>query len=330
MTFDVLIIGQGLAGSLVASAMEDRGFTFLIYDEIRPHSSSQYAAGLINPITGRRFVKSWQYDLLEPVFNTTYASLGAKYNTTFIRDLTIRLCLSGAKEENDLLSQSVRYGYDHLISRCNHLDDITKNIYVQYDLKAYQVDIIHLISILRNQWLSGNQLIQSSFNYSNLFFDTANKCWKYHDHVFRAVIFCEGAAVKDNPFFYDLPILPNKGQMLWIDLNLPEHLAYKHQVMLIGHQRIGWVGATYEWDFDTPLPTVEGLNDLKYKLDRFIDVPYRVISQHSGIRPTTQDRRPIIMKHPHLANMWAINGMGTKGASVGPYLINELMSQLKI
>lgn len=327
MNFDVLIVGQGLAGSLVASAMEDRGYTFLVYDEIRPYSASQYAAGLINPITGRRFVKSWQYDLLEPVFKSTYAALGTKFNTTFIRDQTIRLYLSSVKEENDLLSQAVRYGYDHLIQRCDRPDVVTKKNFVQYDLKAYQVDIIHLISLLRTHWLTGNQLIESAFNYNEL--AAYHDAWMYQGNVFRAIIFCEGAAVKDNPFYPDLPILPNKGQMLWVEINLPEPIALKHEVMLISHNQIGWVGATYEWDFDSPMPTPKGLEELKSKLDRFINVPYRVISHHAGIRPTTQDRRPIMVKHPGLSNMWVINGLGTKGTSVGPYLINQLMGQLK-
>ncbi|MFT5168556.1 MAG: glycine oxidase, partial [Saprospiraceae bacterium] len=56
---DYLIIGQGLAGSLLAYQLLERGKTVQIIDNHHNGASSSIAAGIINPITGRRFAKSW-------------------------------------------------------------------------------------------------------------------------------------------------------------------------------------------------------------------------------------------------------------------------------
>ncbi len=57
--FDFLIVGQGLAGSLLAWELMQRGAKVLIVDNGMPNAS-QVAAGLINPITGMRFAKTHQ------------------------------------------------------------------------------------------------------------------------------------------------------------------------------------------------------------------------------------------------------------------------------
>ncbi len=327
MNADFIIVGQGLTGSLVASMLEDHGYSILIYDALRTHSASQHAAGLINPITGRRFVKSWNYDQLEADFNMAYQAIENKLNVSIFRKHKIELCLSTVKEENDLLSQSARYNYEHLLQLVNS-HSITKNVYSIYSLLGYKVDIIDLIVHFRNYWLNKNVLLEEDFDYSSL--TQTEKKWTYKGNQFSSIIFCEGADVKANPFFQDLPIVPNKGQMMWVELDgLSNDTSLKHQVIVSSDQQRKWVGATYEWKFQTMEPTPDGLNDLKSKLDHFINVPYRIISHHAGIRPTTANRRPIIQYHATYKQMWAINGMGTKGASLGPTIVKEFLIQFK-
>jgi len=53
-----LIIGQGIAGTMVAQTLEKAGKSFLILEDDHAHSSSIVAAGTINPVTGRKYVKT--------------------------------------------------------------------------------------------------------------------------------------------------------------------------------------------------------------------------------------------------------------------------------
>src|SRR5690625_7359119 len=65
---DAIIVGAGLAGIHLALAMQRRGLDPLIIDQEKPSTSSTVAAGMINPITRRRFALTWMYDELEKVF----------------------------------------------------------------------------------------------------------------------------------------------------------------------------------------------------------------------------------------------------------------------
>lgn len=62
------------------------------------------------------------------------------------------------------------------------------------------------------------------------------------------------------------------------------------------------VGATFNWTDKTSVPTEEGRKELEEKLQKIISVPYTVIEQSAGIRPTVKDRRPLVGKHPEYQN----------------------------
>ena len=100
MNVDFIIVGQGLAGTLLAFALEEQGKTFCIVDDLNEYAASRKAAGIINPITGRRYVKSWNYDELEKEFVPFYEKLGNKIDKPIFQKHEIILCLSTIKEEN--------------------------------------------------------------------------------------------------------------------------------------------------------------------------------------------------------------------------------------
>ena len=58
---DYLIVGQGIAGSLLAMNLIERGKSVLVVDDGHRHAASKVAAGLINPITGRRHALTWRF-----------------------------------------------------------------------------------------------------------------------------------------------------------------------------------------------------------------------------------------------------------------------------
>src|SRR5436189_5620437 len=76
MKTDYLIIGQGISGSFLCHELEKAGLSFLVIDEYRPYSASRIASGIINPVTGRRIVKTWMIDELLPFAWEAYKTLG--------------------------------------------------------------------------------------------------------------------------------------------------------------------------------------------------------------------------------------------------------------
>ena len=66
MQIDFLIIGQGISGTWLSYFLEKAGKSFIVIDNADPLSSSRLAAGVINPVTGRRHVEVWMADKILP------------------------------------------------------------------------------------------------------------------------------------------------------------------------------------------------------------------------------------------------------------------------
>lgn len=80
---NILIVGQGLAGSLLGWRLLKAGHSVLIVDPGLEHTASRTAAGLINPITGKRLVKTEHLEEYLPVAIRLYRQLGEFFGETF-------------------------------------------------------------------------------------------------------------------------------------------------------------------------------------------------------------------------------------------------------
>jgi glycine/D-amino acid oxidase-like deaminating enzyme len=83
---EVLIVGQGLCGTFLSLELERAGISHLIIDEKWPFSASRAAAGLINPVTGRRIVTTWMIDELLPFAAEAYGRLDGLLGQSFFPD----------------------------------------------------------------------------------------------------------------------------------------------------------------------------------------------------------------------------------------------------
>ena len=106
MKIDYLIIGQGLAGSLLSYFLLKKGKSIAIVDDSHRTASSAVAAGVINPITGRRFVKSWRLDELLPFAIQTYQDLSELTGTTYYRSKNVAWFFREIEIENNWMARS--------------------------------------------------------------------------------------------------------------------------------------------------------------------------------------------------------------------------------
>ena len=67
----ILIVGQGISGSLLYYFLNKAGIECIVIENDKPNSASKVAAGLINPVTGRRIVKTWMIDEVLPAITQT-------------------------------------------------------------------------------------------------------------------------------------------------------------------------------------------------------------------------------------------------------------------
>ena len=89
MDVEVLIIGQGICGTFLSWYLQKAGISFIIIDESKPDTASKAASGLINPVTGRRMVKTWMIDELLPFVWEAYRKLGDELGIACIFQKTL-------------------------------------------------------------------------------------------------------------------------------------------------------------------------------------------------------------------------------------------------
>ena len=75
-TYDYIIIGQGISGTFLSWYLSNAGKSVLVIDQAQPFTASKVASGVINPVTGRRIVRTWMIETLLPFALEAYTKFG--------------------------------------------------------------------------------------------------------------------------------------------------------------------------------------------------------------------------------------------------------------
>jgi glycine/D-amino acid oxidase-like deaminating enzyme len=331
-SFDYLIVGQGLAGSILAYELLKTGANLTIIDNSDGESASKVAAGIFNPITGKRFVKTW---LCDEIYNTIipfYSQLELELNTQFLYQNQIVRPISNIKEQNQLISLANEPENEKYIEFKTNISEISSITNINYGLISTKIggwiDVPTMLISMKNLFQKNTNYIDQIFDYQLIEFK--NDGIFYKENKFKKIIFCEGNGALQNPYFNWLPFNTVKGEILNITMDSP----LKNYILLQGIYIVPTindqykVGATYNWvDKNTEI-TYDGRNELELKLKKLLKNNYQTISQHAGIRPATIDRRPFIGLHPKHRCISIFNGLGTKGVSLAPYFAKDFTNFL--
>jgi glycine/D-amino acid oxidase-like deaminating enzyme len=147
---------------------------------------------------------------------------------------------------------------------------------------------------------------------------------KYGDAALDAVVFAEGVAANQNPYWWVAPLRPLKGELLTValpGLALDRILSRGGYLLPVGRDADGeapvyYLGSTYEHAYTDAAPSQHGRQQLLVKLAGMLGeaapAPH-VLGHYAGLRPTTPDRRPLLGRHPHYDRLFFLNGLGTTG-----------------
>lgn len=331
--FDYLIVGQGLAGSVLSYLLMREGKKVLVIDQFNANSSSQVAAGLVNPVTGRRVVKSWMADTLLPFADEFYDTLEKEFSEIFYHRLDVLEVVHTIKDLNEWISRISEQGMRKYFSK-----DAPENMYrekisefrklIRISSSAW-MNIPLFVDLCRKRLKESSLLLEESFDYLN--FKIEDNLIEYKIYKSKRIIFCEGFKSFLNPLWNWLPFVPAKGEILLIECkNLPEDFILISGIFLIpvGNHKFR-VGSTYEWNFSHEDPTEEGKIKLLTQLNNLLKIPFDIIGHHAGVRPTVKDRRPLIGHHPEYKNVFIFNGMGTKGVQLVPFFGDQFVKFLE-
>ena len=328
---EYLIIGQGLAGTMLAFEMLERGKDFRILTSPGKSKASLVAAGMINPLVFKRLTKSWMVDELLPFMQQRYHHFENLLDNNFYFPKKILKPLSD--QEKELWQEK-----QQLPEFAKYIAGISENPPISglSEMAAYaMVDnagYLQLSKFLDNSesfFRQKNLLIDETFDISSY---KANRPILFDQSQQRAqkVVLCEGYHLSQNPLLKFVKMNPAKGEVLLIDApNLSEDYIINKKVFVlpVGEHKFK-VGSTYEWKDLSEEVTERGKESILQRLRELIEVDYTIIDHWAGVRPTIADRRPVLGQHPQYNNLYVFNGLGTKGAMLAPYFAGEMCNFL--
>jgi glycine oxidase len=324
--FDYLIVGSGLAGSVLAFELDQQGKRVMLIGNKYNHSST-VAAGLFNPITGKVLSKTWKAEEIFSHLHNFYNSAERVTGQQFFHPMPIYRPFLSIEEQNEWMGKSASPDWSIFIEKI-----YTKSADWQGVTDPFGGLLLRLTGFLdtntfmeaiRNYFSQQQQFLETSLDFDKLSI-TANSI-SYEQYVSEKIIFCEGTHALQNPYFNWLPIRPLKGETLTVQTNLPENVIINRGIYGVPLAKgVFKLGATYETKDLSPATTTKGLQELQEKFKEIISLPYIAVKQEWGYRPTTPDRRPIIGEHPEYNNVIVCNGLGTKGVSLAPFVASLL------
>jgi len=330
MNVDILIIGQGICGTMLSWHLQKAGLSFLIIDEQKPNTASKAAAGIINPVTGRRIVKTWMIDELMPFVLNAYQSIEKEFNIKLISQKKIidffpspqmRLAFTKRFEEDTtyLAIPGQENAWREQFNYEFGFGEITP---------VYLVDVQLLLSLVRKKFVDQHWLLEERFDIEHL--SAEENEIRYKGISAKKIIFCDGIQCEKNPYFNGLPFAPNKGEVLIIESdNIPITHIYKKGINIVPWENnLFWVGSSYEWEFDNDQPTESFRNKTEALLTHWLQSSFKIVDHFASVRPATLERRPFIGFHPARQAVGIMNGMGTKGCSLAPYFAEELVQSI--
>lgn len=331
MKTDYLLIGQGISGTWLSYFLEKENKSFLVMDDKRPNAPSRLAAGIINPVTGRRHVSTWMIETLLPYVWDKYNKLGTELGITAISQKNVTDFFPSPQMRESFVKRVEEKG--EYVSLPAEQESFRP--YFNYEFGYGEIQPVytaHLESIIpawRTTLMEKGLLREEQFQLNELIIEKDHI--RYKDIDALKIIFCDGAACTQNPWFELLPFAPNKGEALFVKIpGLARDRIYKKGMMLVPMVQPDqwWLGSAYEWEFTDELPSTSFRTKAEQLLQQWVKLPYTITDHIASVRPATLERRPFVGLHPVHSTIGILNGMGTKGCSLAPYFADQLVQHL--
>jgi len=329
---DYIIVGCGLAGiAFSETALNDNKSILVINDN--SHNSSIVAGGLYNPVILKRFSGLQNAQLQINLLKEFYTGIEHKLNTNVNYRLPILRKFFSIEEQNNWFSASDKPNLSSFLS--------TKILSKKYSgidspygygevLQTGYVDSARLLMQYKNYLYQNNLFLNETFDYNKIEFN--DDFIQYKNHKARHIIFAEGFGLHANPFFNFLPLDGTKGELFIIrapGLDLDVIVNTNVFILPLGNNFFK-VGATYNWEDKTQFPTEAGKSELIERIKEILTCDFEIIEHLAGVRPTVKDRRALIGTHPVYKNLHILNGLGTRGVMLGPYMAKLLFENIEL
>jgi glycine/D-amino acid oxidase-like deaminating enzyme len=331
MNVDFILIGQGICGTMMYRFLKQAGYSVFVIDQPKKNTASKVAAGVINPVTGRRIVKTWLIDEVMPFAKETYGQISEELQIKAISEVSI-IDFFPTPQITEAFKK--RYADDtEYLSLPPEPGSWNKFINYEFGYgeitPAFLVNLPDLLDTYRKRIIEDGSLVEENFDIRKLELFPGGA--RYGDIRCRQIIFCDGIAGAQNHYFSNLPFAPNKGEAVLVQIDdLSQAHIYKKGFNLVPWKNnIFWLGSNYLWEFEDDTPTPGFYRFAENWLKQTLKVPFSIVDHLAGIRPATLERRPFVGFHPIYDQVGIFNGMGAKGCSLAPFFANQFVHSIK-
>jgi glycine oxidase len=266
------------------------------------------AAGIINPITGQRIVKSWRVETLLPLASETYHALEQQLGVSLWRDLRVRRLYLNESERRILAEKQAR---GELADYVRGHDG--EGFWIE---GAARVDVALMINAARARWLSAGVLQERRVD--------LHRARDQHE----LIIDCTG---KDHRSFDFVDWQYSKGETLTVAIEglRPDVVLNRGQWLLpVSHGRAKFGATQGPGQRDLTITTAARMS-LEAALRAMTSDPFAVTDQQAGVRVYVGDKRPVVGRHPGGSRLGLMNGLGAKGVLFAPGLARQWVNHLR-
>jgi len=332
MKTDYLIVGQGIAGSAMAMELVRRGKSVVVINKEGKSWSSNVAAGVYNPFNFRRMIPTWEAAKACAIASRFYEHAEELTKAKFHEHRRIVRIFPSA-EERDLFK--LYCTNDGKVFAGEYIDDpYPGKVKVPFgagtingggvlNTASYMFAVKEYFSaqnVYRDEWFDIEKL---KITADGILYDDRISAGK--------IVFCEGHLASGNSLFPEIPLAPTKGEIIHVhipDFNLNDVLNGPVYLAPLGNDLYD-CGATFNPGKADENTTQDGRDELLRKLSSVIDIPYRAESQFAGVRPAGRDRKPLVGVHPDYRHVGILNGTGSKGVLLTPFLAQLLVDHME-
>ncbi len=313
---------------MLAHVLRREGADVFLADGLLPGRSSEVAAGIINPVTGKRFVKSWRLDDFFPVAKRNYQALETELGIDIWEQRPILRLLATPEEVNNWSLRVAQADYTEHLGELPDAGAWTPFLKPGFHFgairQAARVNFPKLLAAFRDQARGMGRFLDQSIDYQEI-----DQCLKQYDRV----VFCEGYRATGNPFFPNLPWQLAKGEALFIRFRDPNacqinDMLKKTSLIAPLGDGLFWAGGSYQWHYPDLEPSAGERDYILQRLGEMLEAPFDIVGHAAGVRPSVKDRRPFLGESQVRANVFIFNGLGTKGALLAPYWAEHLAAHL--
>lgn len=321
---DYIIVGDGYAALFFAHQLIKNNKSFYLFSEGKK-SASMVSAGIINPAVLKRFTTFWLAQEQIDSLKKTLSEIEGYTHKNYLIEKPILRVFHDEKEKELWLKKSNEISF--LSNDFIKINSIKNPFGCGKVNHSARLNVRDFFTDLMNYLEQNSHLIKEKFDYNLV--KTENSTYK--DIQFKNIIFSEGMAVKENPYFSEIPVEANKGHHLEVKISekIEDDFTIKKKHFIFPlNENTYYYGGTYDREQTHHKIDDSAVEKLTNALAEFYPNDFEVTQVKFGFRPTVKDRRPIVGNHPEFKNLYVFNGLGARGILNGNYFAINLYNHL--